>query len=284
MVKYTSETNHGSRRELQMTARYAVYDTVTDRDVREFDDLPHAYAEIDRLRPRHGARYAVRTALEHRERVQTAQVVENLLCAQAAAGATDDAPLDAPDERGAAFEIPAAVQHLVTAMERLGKDVVAIKGALPKREAERSGAADAAMPSGVEIAPTQTPARPAGRIWDKLSHADVEHAKQQLATQRGAIVRRHAEELRDLISAQDEIDALDRLIDAFAVKFRYSAASPSEPPSESSVGEDGPRAAEENASPEARTAQSTRTAENFTGSILRQTVAPRVPAAKSAAG
>ena len=49
-----------------MTARYAVYDICTDRDVREFADLRSAYAVIDRLGQR---RYGVRIARRHREQI-----------------------------------------------------------------------------------------------------------------------------------------------------------------------------------------------------------------------
>jgi hypothetical protein len=54
---------------IRMIARYAVYDTFTDRDVGEFTELSGAYTEIDRLTRHHGARYGVRVARQHRERV-----------------------------------------------------------------------------------------------------------------------------------------------------------------------------------------------------------------------
>ena len=51
-----------------MAARYAIYDTRTDSDIGEFDDLVAAYAEIDRLRElHHGIVHGVRLAREHRE-------------------------------------------------------------------------------------------------------------------------------------------------------------------------------------------------------------------------
>ena len=50
-----------------MSARYAVFDSHTDRDVGEFADLPSAYAEVDRLKPRGGGRYGVRIARHYRD-------------------------------------------------------------------------------------------------------------------------------------------------------------------------------------------------------------------------
>ena len=51
-----------------MSARFAVFDSHTDRDVGEFADLPSAYAEVDRLKPRRTAdRYGVRIARHYRE-------------------------------------------------------------------------------------------------------------------------------------------------------------------------------------------------------------------------
>lgn len=53
-----------------MTARYAIYDPRTDRDVAEFPDLPEAYVEIDRLTGLHGRVYGIRLARAHRAQVE----------------------------------------------------------------------------------------------------------------------------------------------------------------------------------------------------------------------
>jgi len=56
-------------------------------------------------------------------------------------------------------------------------------------------------------------------MWNMLSHADLEAAKQRLKSQREETLRRHAEELRALESDQAELEKLDQLIDAFVKKF-----------------------------------------------------------------
>ena len=51
---------------IDMKARYAIYDARTDRDIREFTEISDAYAGIDCL-PRHaGALYGVRIARPRR--------------------------------------------------------------------------------------------------------------------------------------------------------------------------------------------------------------------------
>jgi len=52
-------------------------------------------------------------------------------------------------------------------------------------------------------------------MWDNLSPADIERAKEQLTLQRDAILKRHAEELSILDADQNEIETLDQLIAAF---------------------------------------------------------------------
>jgi len=66
-------------------------------------------------------------------------------------------------------------------------------------------------------------------MWDNLSPADLEQAKQHLKSRREETLLRHAEELRGLDSEQAGIDTLDRLIGAFTEKFKKAMTSSSEP-------------------------------------------------------
>ena len=68
-------------------------------------------------------------------------------------------------------------------------------------------------------------------MWDKLSHAELEAARQQLKSHREEMLRRHTEELSALKSDQSAIEKLDRLIDMFAKKFKNVATSSIEPAS-----------------------------------------------------
>ena len=66
-------------------------------------------------------------------------------------------------------------------------------------------------------------------MWDMLSHAELEAARQQLKSDREEMLRRHTEELSALENDQSVIEKLDQLIDTFSKKFRPAAASPIEP-------------------------------------------------------
>ena len=65
-------------------------------------------------------------------------------------------------------------------------------------------------------------------MWNNVSHAEIEAAKQQLKSQREEMLRRHAEELSALECDQSEIETLDKLIDTFVVKFKPSSPAASE--------------------------------------------------------
>ena len=56
-------------------------------------------------------------------------------------------------------------------------------------------------------------------MWDTLSRADIEAARQQLQSRREEMCRRHAEELGAVERDQVEIEKLDQLISAFSKKF-----------------------------------------------------------------
>jgi hypothetical protein len=62
-------------------------------------------------------------------------------------------------------------------------------------------------------------------MWNEVSHAELEAAKQQLNSQREEMLRRHAEELKALEGDQAEIETLHKLIDTFIVKFKPPPAA-----------------------------------------------------------
>jgi hypothetical protein len=66
-------------------------------------------------------------------------------------------------------------------------------------------------------------------MWDALSHADLEGARQQIQDRRQEMLRRHAEELAALERDQLEIETLDQLIRAFLNKFIDATAPSAEP-------------------------------------------------------
>ena len=65
-------------------------------------------------------------------------------------------------------------------------------------------------------------------MWNEVSHAELEAAKQQLNSQREETLRRHAEELKALEGDQAEIETLHKLIDTFVVKFKLPPPAASE--------------------------------------------------------
>ena len=62
-------------------------------------------------------------------------------------------------------------------------------------------------------------------MWDKLSRADIEFAKQQLESRREQILVRHAEELRALDDEATDLETLDQLIGALAEKLSIGRAT-----------------------------------------------------------
>ncbi len=61
-------------------------------------------------------------------------------------------------------------------------------------------------------------------MWESLSRADIEQAKEQLSLRREEILSRQAEEIRSLDAEQAEIDNLTQLLAAFASRFKNPAA------------------------------------------------------------
>ena len=66
-------------------------------------------------------------------------------------------------------------------------------------------------------------------MWDNLSTADIEQAKQQLKLRREQILSKHLEEIRGIDAEQTEIETLDRLAEAFARKFKDMTVPAPEP-------------------------------------------------------
>ena len=64
-------------------------------------------------------------------------------------------------------------------------------------------------------------------MWDNLTPADLDRARHELALERGAMLRRHAAELKELDARFDEVEQFNRLIGAFTEKY-LKANTPTE--------------------------------------------------------
>jgi hypothetical protein len=60
-------------------------------------------------------------------------------------------------------------------------------------------------------------------MWERLTPADLDHARNRLATSRAEMLRTHADEIRALDAQQDDIETLERLLASFAQKYLSSA-------------------------------------------------------------
>jgi hypothetical protein len=76
-----------------------------------------------------------------------------------------------------------------------------------------------------EPTPCPNPIEGVAAVWDKLTRADVERAKQGLTTRRSELLARNAEELKALDAEQTEIDAIERAIGDFASKFKIGGGA-----------------------------------------------------------
>jgi hypothetical protein len=65
-------------------------------------------------------------------------------------------------------------------------------------------------------------------MWEQLTPADIQQVRHGLALERAAILSRHAEELKAQDTQRDEIETLERLVEAFARKYINSETSPSQ--------------------------------------------------------
>jgi hypothetical protein len=66
-------------------------------------------------------------------------------------------------------------------------------------------------------------------MWEQLTPDDIQRVRHRLALERAAILSRHAEELKAQDTPRDEIETLERLVEAFARKYINSKTSPSQP-------------------------------------------------------
>ena len=66
-------------------------------------------------------------------------------------------------------------------------------------------------------------------MWDNLTRADLEQVRAELKRSREAMLRRQAEELRDLSTEWTGIETLDQLIDDFTRKFAPTPEANPEP-------------------------------------------------------
>ena len=62
-------------------------------------------------------------------------------------------------------------------------------------------------------------------MWDQLTPADIQRAKDRLTALRTVTLSRHAEEIKRLDIEQAELEAFERLAAAFAQRYSDSAAA-----------------------------------------------------------
>jgi len=62
-------------------------------------------------------------------------------------------------------------------------------------------------------------------MWDQLTPADIQRARDRLTALRTVTLSRHAEEIKRLDIEQAELEAFERLATAFAQRYSNSAAS-----------------------------------------------------------
>ena len=65
-------------------------------------------------------------------------------------------------------------------------------------------------------------------MWEKLTLADLDRARHELALERGAMLSRHRAELKELDARYDQVEKLNRLIGAFTEKY-LNTNTPIEP-------------------------------------------------------
>jgi len=63
-------------------------------------------------------------------------------------------------------------------------------------------------------------------MWERISPADIEQAKEQLAARHVELLARHQNEIQGLDAEEAQIDQLAQLVEAFIVKFNTPAEMP----------------------------------------------------------
>jgi hypothetical protein len=61
-------------------------------------------------------------------------------------------------------------------------------------------------------------------MWEQLTPMDIQYARERLVALRSVTLNRHAEEIKRLDIEQAEIEAFERLAEAFAHRYVNSAA------------------------------------------------------------
>jgi len=72
------------------------------------------------------------------------------------------------------------------------------------------------------------PVRSGSMMWEKLTLADLDRARHELALERGAMLSRYRAELKELDARYDQVEKLNRLIGAFTEKY-LNTNTPIEP-------------------------------------------------------
>jgi hypothetical protein len=62
-------------------------------------------------------------------------------------------------------------------------------------------------------------------MWEQITRADMDRAKHRIAIQRRVMLKKHAEELQALEADGSEIEALERMVAAFATKHLASSSA-----------------------------------------------------------
>src|ERR1041385_2153594 len=62
-------------------------------------------------------------------------------------------------------------------------------------------------------------------MWEQITRADMDRAKHRVAIQRRVMLKKHAEELQALEAEGSEIEALERMVAAFATKHLASSSA-----------------------------------------------------------
>jgi hypothetical protein len=66
-------------------------------------------------------------------------------------------------------------------------------------------------------------------VWQQITTADVQHARHQLSLRRAQLVRRHAEELKDIEAQFNDIETFERVVAAFFEEYMSPQSAPLEP-------------------------------------------------------
>ena len=84
--------------------------------------------------------------------------------------------------------------------------------------------ADPGMNSGTETDTRNASMEGPGMVWNQLTPADVERARDELDRRRTEMLARHAEELKSLDADRAELEGLEQAISTFLRKFTAASA------------------------------------------------------------